>query len=415
MEKDVTRIIGLEAENVKRIKAVELNFLDGLTVIGGKNRQGKTSILDTIMALVGGNSYTPSNAVRDGEKKGKAKITLNNGVSIETTFTKNGRTGLKVSGSGMVGGPQTLINKIFGEKALDITRFLKASEKEKAEILKGIIPVDIEKYDAEYQELYEARREKNRDIKRLQAQIDSMVIHEGIPKKPISVDELIRKWEDVKKHNEMQTELEKKHAEATNKKNDIERKISELECELKQRKSELFSIIEDIEDYEDMLEGSSPMPVEDVKAQIQRAAETNDLIKHNQEREKKAVILESEIADATKIQQKMVDNREQLKADLEAADLPFPGLNVEDGQLTFHGKAWDCMSTAEQIVVAAAIQSKLTPEAPIILIDHLESLDKEAMGSLKKWADSNKIQIIGTIVTDTGDDCNYMIEDGSVV
>ena len=48
MEKPV-KIIGFEAENVKRIQAVALEpSSNGLTVIGGNNGNGKTSILDAI-------------------------------------------------------------------------------------------------------------------------------------------------------------------------------------------------------------------------------------------------------------------------------------------------------------------------------------------------------------------------------
>ena len=43
------KINKLEIENVKRIKAVRLEpAQNGLTVIGGNNNQGKTSVLDSI-------------------------------------------------------------------------------------------------------------------------------------------------------------------------------------------------------------------------------------------------------------------------------------------------------------------------------------------------------------------------------
>ena len=49
------KIASLEAENVKRIRAVALEpSPSGLTVIGGNNNQGKTSILDTIAWALGG-------------------------------------------------------------------------------------------------------------------------------------------------------------------------------------------------------------------------------------------------------------------------------------------------------------------------------------------------------------------------
>lgn len=48
------KINSLEFENVKKIKAVQLEpAKNGLTVIGGKNRQGKTSVLDAIAWALG--------------------------------------------------------------------------------------------------------------------------------------------------------------------------------------------------------------------------------------------------------------------------------------------------------------------------------------------------------------------------
>ena len=59
------KINKLEIENVKRIKAVKVEpKANGLTVIGGNNNQGKTSVLDSIAWVLGGNRFRPSNQRR---------------------------------------------------------------------------------------------------------------------------------------------------------------------------------------------------------------------------------------------------------------------------------------------------------------------------------------------------------------
>ena len=61
------KINKLEIENVKRIKAVKVEpKANGLTVIGGNNNQGKTSVLDSIAWALGGERYKPSQATREG-------------------------------------------------------------------------------------------------------------------------------------------------------------------------------------------------------------------------------------------------------------------------------------------------------------------------------------------------------------
>ena len=52
------KINELLIENVKRVKAVQFEpSADGLTIIGGRNGQGKTSVLDAIAWALGGNNY----------------------------------------------------------------------------------------------------------------------------------------------------------------------------------------------------------------------------------------------------------------------------------------------------------------------------------------------------------------------
>ena len=64
---ETMKINQLEVENVKRIKAVKVEpTANGLTIIGGNNNQGKTSVLDAIAWALGGDRYRPSQATRDG-------------------------------------------------------------------------------------------------------------------------------------------------------------------------------------------------------------------------------------------------------------------------------------------------------------------------------------------------------------
>ena len=60
------KISALELENVKRIRAVALRPTEnGLTVIGGRNGQGKTSVVDAISWALGGKrKQRPSRTAR---------------------------------------------------------------------------------------------------------------------------------------------------------------------------------------------------------------------------------------------------------------------------------------------------------------------------------------------------------------
>ena len=128
------KINRLEIENVKRIKAVKIEpAQDGLTIIGGKNRQGKTSVLDSIAWALGGDRFRPSAAQREGSAiPPNLKIIMDNGLIVER---KGKNSELKVTDPSGKKGGQQLLNEFVEQLALDLPRFMEASDKEKANIL----------------------------------------------------------------------------------------------------------------------------------------------------------------------------------------------------------------------------------------------------------------------------------------
>jgi len=102
------KINELEIENVKRVKAVKIEPTpNGLTIIGGRNNQGKTSVLDAIAWALGGERFRPSQAAREGSAiPPNLKIVMSNGLVVERKG-KNSR--LKVTDpSGQKAGQQLL-------------------------------------------------------------------------------------------------------------------------------------------------------------------------------------------------------------------------------------------------------------------------------------------------------------------
>ena len=148
---DSVKINTLEFENVKRIRAVALEpSASGLTVIGGNNNQGKTSILDTIAWALGGDRYKPSNPVRDGSTiPPRIKITLSNGLIVERSG-KN--SSLKVTDPNGKKSGQQLLNSFVEELALNLPKFMEQPNREKANTLLQIIGVGDQLHQLERQE-----------------------------------------------------------------------------------------------------------------------------------------------------------------------------------------------------------------------------------------------------------------------
>lgn len=85
------KIIKLEANNVKRLKAVEITPVGHTVTISGKNDQGKTSILDSIEYALAGNRTICEKPVRLGEAK--ARIVCDLGDTVLSPFAGIGSEG----------------------------------------------------------------------------------------------------------------------------------------------------------------------------------------------------------------------------------------------------------------------------------------------------------------------------------
>ena len=134
------KINSLELDDVKRIKAVKIEPTEnGLTVIGGRNGQGKTSVLDAIAWVLGGEKFRPSEPARNGSLvPPKLCVKLSNGIVVERSG-KNSTLKVTDPNGGKSG--QQLLNAFISTFALDVPKFLQSTAKEKADVLLQIIGV----------------------------------------------------------------------------------------------------------------------------------------------------------------------------------------------------------------------------------------------------------------------------------
>ena len=137
------KITSLQMENVKRIRAIRLEpSADGLTVIGGKNAQGKTSVLDGIAYALGGEKYKPSNLRREGAVADTViHIETDDGLVIER---KGKNSNLTVTDKDGKRHGQAILDAVISKLAIDLPKFLLAKDKEKADILLQILGIGEE-------------------------------------------------------------------------------------------------------------------------------------------------------------------------------------------------------------------------------------------------------------------------------
>ncbi len=402
---NMIKINKLEIENVKRVKAVSLEpTQNGLTVIGGRNGQGKTSILDSIAWALGGNKYKPSQPHREGSVlPPNLQISLSNGLEIK----RDGKNSdLKViDPSGQKAG-QKLLDSFVEEFALNLPKFMESSNADKARTLLQIIGVGdkLAEFEKKEQELYNERLVIGRVADQKKKFAAEMTYFQEAPKELISVSELIQEQQAILAKNAENERLRGQRDSLKQRQAQLDSEIARL-IEEKAKVDQQLEIAE--KDALDLYDEST----EQLEYSISNTEEINRKVRANLDKDKaeQDAQVEKEKYDNLSAQIDRIRlDKNQL---LEDADLPLPGLSVAEGELLYKGQRWDNMSGAEQLKVSTAIVRKLNPECGFILIDKLEQMDLDTLKEFGQWLEQEQLQAIATRVS-TGDECSIIISDG---
>ena len=408
------KINSLELENVKRIKAVKLEpSPNGLTVIGGKNGQGKTSVLDSIAWALGGDRYRPSAAQRDGSViPPTLHITLSNGLVVER---KGKNADLKVIDPNGRKSGQQLLNEFISQLALDLPRFMEANNKDKANILLQIIGVGDKLFELERREkeLYNQRHAVGQIADQKRKFAAEMVFYPDAPAELVSASELIRQQQDILARNAENQRKRENMRSIETKAESLQSDIDRLRAEMQRLESQLTTALADLEIARKdalFLQDESTAELEKNIAEID---EINVKVRANLDKEKAEDDTKEYAAQYNVLTAQLDDVREEKLALLNGAELPLPGLSVEDGELTYNGHKWDSVSGSDQLKIATAIARKINPQCGFVLVDKLEQMDMDTLREFGAWLEGEGLQVIATRVS-TGDECSVIIEDGYV-
>ncbi|MGX6962457.1 AAA family ATPase [Vagococcus xieshaowenii] len=415
------KINKLEIENVKRVKAViiEPNEI-GLTIIGGPNAQGKTSVLDSIAWALGGNKYKPSQAHREGSvTPPNLKITMNNGLIVERSG-KNST--LKVTDPSGKKAGQQLLNSFVEELAIDLPKFMESTSKEKATTLLQIIGVGDQLIQLEQQEqaIYNERHFIGQVADQKEKFVKEMPEYPEAPKELVSMSDLILQQQEILAKN---GENQRKREQVTQIEFKYQQEVQQLEV-LNQQLLDIQTKIQEVTNQHNLTSNDlatakkSALDLVDesteaIEKNISDIEEINRQVRTNLDKEKAEEDAKEQRAKYNELSEKITEIRVKKTKLLNDAKLPLPGLSVEDGELTYNGQRWDNMSGAEQLRVSAAIVRQLKPECGFILMDKLEQMDMNSLSEFGQWLEQEGLQAIATRVS-TGEECSIIIEDGYV-
>lgn len=415
------KINKLEIENVKRIKAVKIEpTKDGLTIIGGKNNQGKTSVIDSIAWALGGDRYKPSQASREGSViPPNLHIVMSNGLVVER---KGKNSSLKVTDPNGNKGGQQLLNEFVEQLALDLPKFMESSGKEKAHTLLQIIGVgdQLAALEKEEKELYNRRLAIGQIADQKKKFADEQTYYPEAPKELVSPSELIRQQQEILARNGENQRKRDRLNEITMNKHKVFDDIGRLDeqiATLQKQKEELTEEYDQaVRDEETAMKTVRELQDEstaELEESIANIEEINRKVRANMDKDKAEDDAREYKNQYNALTVAITDVRQKQIDFLKSAELPLTELSVKDGELIYKGQQWDNMSGSDRLKVSTAIVRKLNPKCGFVLLDKLEQMDEDTLNEFGHWLEQEGLQAIATRVS-TGDECSIIIEDGYV-
>lgn len=386
-------ITKLSIENVKRISAVEISPDGSLVVVGGKNGQGKTSVLDSIEMALAGKSSVPSMPIRSGEDAARVVVETEDFV-ITRKFTK-GKSYLSVEGRDgrLYKSPQTVLDGLVGSMAFDPFAFSRMAPKEQARLMREVAGIDTASIDAEIERLRDARRDANRSAKEASIRAGDMPRHGGVPDCEIPVADVVEAQRSRQQRNDRRAA--------------IDHEVGRLEGEIARLQDALALLRSDRSELGDAEAAPNDEP------NVQEVEETNAKVRANAA----AALADQE---AERLRSQAVELDTQLKrAEAERGDLlssaefPVSGIGVDSDGVTLDGVPFAQASSAQQIRVGVAMGAAIAKDIRVMLVRDGSLLDEDSMELLATLARDAGLQVWVERVG-SGDSGAIVIEDGTL-
>ncbi len=431
------RILKLSSKNVKRLRAVEISPEGNVVIVGGKNGQGKSSVLDSIAYALGGKELICRQPVRRGEKH--AEVTCDLGeFLVRRTFTADGGGMLTVEtkDGARFTSPQGRLDDIVGRLSFDPLAFARMEPANQAETLRALLGLDFTQLDRERASVFAVRTDVNRDGKALRARYEALPAkHRDVPAEDVSASEILadldaagatntehavarRRADSIRENcDRIQESIVGTRAQCQAIEDEIARlqeKLKAAQVTLESQERQAEAMRQQAAEARVMADALVDVDLAPIKERLAGVEDVNRKVRENTENARLLAELEAQ-RDASQKLTARIDTIDAAKQEAVAkASFPVEGLGFDtDGFVTFNGLPFDQASAAEQLRVSVAIGIALNPKLRVLLIRDGSLLDEESLRLLGESADEHDAQLWIERVEDGG--ATVIIEDGSVL
>ncbi|MCI1831518.1 MAG: AAA family ATPase [Bifidobacterium sp.] len=404
------RIVELQAQNVKRLKAVDITPDKHMQIIGGRNAQGKSSVLDAVALALTGKDARKLNPrpLRDGESNGKVSLNLGDYV-VTRTFTANGGGSLTVTAGqskAKFPSPQKVLDDLMGRLSFDPQEFIGLSAKDQAAALLELVelPIDLDETDAKIRELSEDRLNAGRDLKSLGSR---RPVDASLPEAVQSATTILNMIQSAKDRNREIQVAENDRDASRARIVDIAHEIQKLQRELKAEREDEKRLSERVKFL------GLPTDTTELEEQLSSIEDTNTRIRTNQEAIRRNTEIDEWQGNYDDLDAQIKMLRESKDKALTEAKFPIDGLGFDESGVTYKGVPFQQASSMEQLRVSMAIAMASNPKLKVIRIKDGSLLDDDALAYVAQVAEEQDFQVLMERVGDK-DPGAIIIEDGQV-
>lgn len=423
----------LHIENIKRIKLLDIVMDDhGVIVIAGRNAQGKSTALDSLSMIVGGNKLCPDEPIKRGERKGHAEAFVEDetGTVIfiarrEFWMTPKGLKSKLIikNPKGLeLKKPQAIMDALTGLISFDPLQFKALDPKKQLSALRDIVGLDFDDLDAQRAEHYEERTDINRQIKDKEGFVGLLPSYpDDTPDEEVSVEALMAELTMAQEHNQNKANLNTHVVELADSMDRISASIKEKQAHLVEVQDYINNLNSELFDFESQHKQAVAeytvcqfINEPPIRERISDSQTINANVR-NKQAEKAGLI---ELDELQKASEHFTDELAKIEAEkerqLSIAPFPIKGLAFTPDGITYNNILFNQCSQAEQLRISVAMGMALNPKLRVMTIRDGSLLDPDNMMLIHDMATEKKFKVLMEVVGNP-DDAAVVIEDGMVL
>lgn len=439
------RVLGLQIENVKKIKAVNIVTEGDVIKIAGANEQGKTTVMDALWWAIAGTKNIQDVPIRQGQEKAHVVVDLGEMI-VTRKFTAAGSTIEVRNKEGLrYPSPQKLLDDLISKFSFDPLAFAKQDKKDQMNTLLGLVElkVDLAKLSAicgtaiaardnpllsiKEAEVFIAgiKTDINRDLTRAKKTLESMQKVDFVA--PVNLADLVQERDGLNDQQReidyMRTDLQAMQTNVRNVDDEIvlqtrlaiklRDELAEAEKKLEEFKVERVLEFERYTDRQVFVAQYTDIDFADINERISTADEVNKQAEAHTKYKDQLIAVAQHEAEHKMFTGKAKEVSDYKSELVKSAKFPIEGLSFGEDCVEYQGLPFKQSSSAQELQVSLSIAMSMNPKLRVLRINDGSLLDKKHMAVIEAMAKEHDFQIWMEVVDESGK-VGIWIEDGEV-